>query len=296
MPLPSGLCAFPITPMDEHGTVDAAGLHRLLRPLVTAGVDAVGLLGSTGLYPFLSREQRRRTVGLATSELGGRVPLMVGVGALRTDATIAHARDAEAEGADAVLLAPMSYTPLTEEEVAAHVAAVAEAVRVPVCLYNNPATTHFTISASLTARLSRVGNVLGVKHPAPAEGATGLMRELREQVAPGFSLGWSVDAHAAEALLAGGDAWYSVAAGMFPVPCLALARAAAAGDASEARWLNDRLRPLWALFAEHSSLRVMYAAAALLGLSDLPPPRPLLLLGEAARRQVADTLRALELA
>lgn len=296
MTLPSGLCAFPITPADPGGRVDAPALRRLLRRLAEAGVDSVGLLGSTGTYAYLAREERRRAVAAAAAELGGRVRLMVGVGALRTDDAIALARDAEVEGADAVLLAPMSYTPLTEDEVEAHVAAVAAAVGVPVCLYNNPSTTHFTVSPALTARVSWIANVAGVKNPAPAEDAGEQMRTLRAAVAPGFSLGWSVDWNATEAMLAGGDAWYSVAAGLFPVPCLAILRAAQAGDAAEARRLDAALRPLWELFTTFSSLRVMYVAAELLGLCDAVPPLPILPLGDAARAQVAVVLTKLGLA
>ncbi len=299
--LPSGVSGFPITPADPQGRVDAPALRRLLRRLVPArpgqGLGSVGLLGSTGGYPYFTRAERRRAIDAALEELAGRLPVMVGVGALRTDEAVALARDAEAAGADAVLLAPMSYAPLLEEEVAQHVATVAAAVRIPLCLYDNPATTHFTVSPALTARLSRVPNVAGVKHPAPAGAAAAeRMRALREAVAPGFSLGWSVDATAVEALLAGGDAWYSVAAGLFPERCVAIAGAARAGDAEAARRLHAGLQPLWTLFAELTSLRVMYAAAELLGLEAGAPPLPIRPLEPPARARVAAVLAGLHLA
>ena len=109
----------------------------------------------------------------------------------------------------------------------------------------------------------------------------------------GFPLGYSVDWHAAEALLAGGDAWYSVVGGLFPVTCLALVRAAQRGDSDEARRLNASLQPLWDLFGEFSSLRVMYAVAGLRGLCDAEPPRPILPLPEAARQRIAAALEGL---
>ena len=113
-------------------------------------------------------------------------------------------------------------------------------------------------------------------------------------VPEGFAIGYSGDWHAAEALLAGGTAWYGVAAGLFPQPCLALARAAQAGDAATARALNARLEPLWALFRAHSSLRVMYAAAEILGVCRTAPPLPIQPLAEPVRREVAAVLTALE--
>ncbi len=299
--LPSGVSGFPITPADAAGRIDAPALRRLLRRLVPTqpgqGLGSVGLLGSTGGYPYFTRAERRRGVEVAVAELAGRLPVMVGVGALRTDEAVALAQDAEAAGADAVLLAPMSYAPLLEEEVAAHVATVAAAVRIPLCLYDNPATTHFTVPPALTARLSRVSNVAGVKHPAPAGAAAAeRMATLREACAPGFSLGWSVDATAFEALLAGGDAWHSVAAGLFPAPCVAIARAARAGEAETARALHAALQPLWAIFAELTSLRVMYAAAELLGLQPGAPPLPIRPLDAAGHARVAGVLAELRLA
>ena len=81
----TGLSAFPITPSDADGRVDADALRRLLAPLVAAGVDSIGLLGSTGTYAYLARAERRRAVAVAADAVGGRVPLLVGVGALRTD-------------------------------------------------------------------------------------------------------------------------------------------------------------------------------------------------------------------
>ena len=297
MPLFQGLVAFPITPADAGGRVDAEALRALLGRLTDAGVDSIGLLGSTGSYPYLTREERRRAVEIAVACVGGRAPILVGVGALRTDEAVRLGQDAAGAGADAVLLAPVSYTPLTEDEVFAHFEAVAGAAGLPLCVYNNPGTTHFTFSDALIARLSRVPGIAAVKNPAPdADAVPGRLRELRAGALEGFSLGYSVDANAAEAMLAGGDAWYSVVGGLFPDVCLRILAAVRAGDAAEARRLNGRLKPLWDLFTEFSSLRVMYAAVNLLGLCAAAPPRPILPLPEAAQRRVGQVLAALDLA
>jgi len=291
----NGLIAYPITPADAAGRVDAAALGRLLGRLVQAGVHGVGLLGSTGTYPYLTRAERRRAVKAAAPLVAGRVPLLVGVGALRTNDAVALAGDALAAGADAGLLAAVSYVPLRDDEVFAHVQAVA-ATGLPICLYDNPGTTGFTFSPALIARLSRVPGIRAAKVPAPeAAAAPAALAELRAACAPGFQVGCSVDARAAEALLAGADAWHSVAAGLFPVPCLEVAVAARAGDAAAARRLNARLQPLWDLFARHTSLRVMYAAANRLGLCDAAPPRPVLPLSAEAQREVAGIMNQLGL-
>ncbi len=122
-----GLSAFPLTPADENGRVEVEALSRLIERLDEAGVDSIGLLGSTGSYAYFTRSERLRAVTAAAECLKGRRSLIVGVGALRTDEAVALAREAEGAGADALLLAPVSYTPLTQEEAYHHFAAVAGA-------------------------------------------------------------------------------------------------------------------------------------------------------------------------
>ena len=291
-----GLCAFPVTPANEHGQVDVGAFRGLLGRLTEAGVASIGVLGSTGTYAYLTRAERRRAVEAAVDQVGSRASVLVGVGALRTDEAVRLGQDAREAGADAVLLAPVSYTPLTDEEVFVHFATVAEMVGLPLCIYDNPGTTRFAFRPELVGRLSRVAHIVAAKTPAPEPDAlSASLDDMRAHTSPGFSVGHSVDWKSAEALLAGGDAWYSVAAGLFPAACLALAKAAQAGDASEARALNARLQPLWDLFVEHSSLRVVHAAANLMGLCLTAPPRPILPLGDDVQRRISRVLDELKL-
>ncbi|MGG7578414.1 dihydrodipicolinate synthase family protein [Rhizobium sp. Nf11,1] len=287
-----GLSAFPPTPADPDGRVDLEGLCRLLAPLCESGVASIGLLGSTGIYAYLTREERLRAVKAAVECVNGRVPLLVGAGALRTDHAVDLARDAEAAGADALLLAPVSYTPLTQEEAYQHFLAVAKATRLPLCIYNNPGTTHFIFSRELLQRLSDIETIKAVKMPLPADGdLLGELATLREKT--DLAIGYSGDWGAAEALLAGADAWYSVIGGLLPRVALALTKAAIAGNGGEARRLDDLLQPLWDVFKAYGSIRVVYMLAEhLLGVrSELP--RPLLPLGPADRQRVLDAARPL---
>ncbi len=291
MTLFTGLSAFPITPTDASGHVDIVVLARLLERIQLAGVDSIGLLGSTGGYAFLSREERRRAVQAAMTSVGGRLPVIVGVGALRTDEAQALARDAKAAGADGLLLAPVSYTPLTEEEVYQHFAAVAEAGELPLCIYNNPGTTKFTFSDGLIARLAKVTNIAAVKMPLPQGGDfEGEIGRLRQETPKGFAIGYSGDWGATAGLLAGADAWYSVVAGLLPAEALALTRAAQAGDAAEAERLDRKFQPLWSLFKEFGSFRVMFAIAEALDLCRIDPPRPILPLSAAEKARVRSAL------
>ena len=291
-----GLSAFPITPSDSEGRVDVDALRKLVASLCAANVSSIGLLGSTGSYAYLSRFERRRALDAALEDVGGRTPILVGVGALRTDQAVRLAQDAKAAGATAGLLAPVSYTPLTENEVFEHFAAVARESGLPLCIYDNPSTTHFRFSPTLIGRLSRLPEIIAVKSPAPESQAVAAhLAELRGVVPYGFSLGYSGDWNSVEALIAGGDAWYSVVAGLFPRISIEIVQAVQNGDVAEARRLNERLEPLWSLFKEFSSLRVIYASADLLGICRAEPPRPIRPLAGAARQRVADVLKALDL-
>lgn len=294
MQLFRGLSGFSLTPTDAEGQVQADLLGRLVQRIQAAGVDSLGLLGSTGGYAYLTLAERQRAVRVAVEAVGGHLPIIVGVGALRTDEALALARDARKAGADGLLLAPVSYTPLTQEEAFQHIAAVAEAGELPLCIYNNPGTTKFIFGEDLIARLARVPNIAAIKMPLPADGDfAGELARLRARTPDGFAIGYSGDWGAADALLAGGDAWYSVVAGLLPVPALKLLRAAQAGEAAEVRRLDAAFQPLWQLFREFGSFRVMYVIAELLGLGRLEPPRPILPLSGEVRPRVEAALQGL---
>ncbi|MBX5193031.1 dihydrodipicolinate synthase family protein [Rhizobium sp. NZLR3b] len=286
------LSAFPPTPADIDGRVDTESLCRLLDRLCDAGVASIGLLGSTGIYAFLTREERLRAVQAAVECVAGRVPLVVGAGALRTDHAVDLARDAEAAGADALLLAPVSYTPLTQEEAYQHFLAVTKAAKLPLCIYNNPGTTHFTFSRDLLQRLSEIETIRAVKMPLPVDSDfRGELAALRQTT--NLEIGYSGDWGAAEALLSGADAWYSVVGGLFPRVALALTTAAIAGDRAETLRLDGLLQPLWKTFKHLGSIRVIYTLVDVLSLAQVQLPRPLLPLGPMDRQRVLDAVEPL---
>jgi 4-hydroxy-tetrahydrodipicolinate synthase len=289
-----GLSAFPITPSDRSGKVDPGALRAVLSPLLEAGVDSIGLLGSTGTYPYLTREERRRAVETTIEQVAGRIPVLVGIGALRTDDAVKLANDARVSGAAVGLLAPVSYTPLTDEEVFQHFTTVVRESGLPVCVYDNPGTTHFRFSADLVARLSKVEGIVGLKSPAPdVNEMASHLSGLRRAVPRGFSLGYSADWNCVEALLAGGDTWYSVLGGICPEICVAIVRAVQKGDAARARELNERLRPVWDLFRTHSGLRVVYAMTE--KICTAKPPLPILPLSPAIVRTISETIASVRL-
>jgi 4-hydroxy-tetrahydrodipicolinate synthase len=292
----SGLSAFPLTPMTEDG-IDEAAFIRLIERLAQAGVDSIGALGSTGSYAYLSRAERLRVARLAIRH-AGKIPVIVGIGALRARDVLDLARDAQDAGAGAVLLAPVSYQRLTDDEVFGLYETVTHSLSIPLCVYDNPGTTHFEFSDTLHGRIAQLPNVASIKIPgvpADPEAARARVARLRALIPGHVTIGVSGDGFGAAGLNAGCEAWYSAIGGLLPWRMLEITRAALAGAPQEATRLSDRLAPLWALFAQHGSLRVTAALAELDGMVAGPClPLPLRSLDGPARerlRPILDLLR-----
>ncbi|MDQ0092160.1 dihydrodipicolinate synthase family protein [Paeniglutamicibacter psychrophenolicus] len=272
----TGLSAFPLTPLTDDG-IDEPAFVRLVERVAAAGVDSVCVLGSTGSYAYLDRTERARAVELAVAGAGS-VPVLAGVGALRTREVLRHVEDAQDRGASAILLAPMSYQPLTDDEVFGLYEDVTANLSVPLVVYDNPTTTRVVFGDELHARIAELPGVASIKiPPVPADPAEAAQRvaSLRSRLPGHVTLGVSGDGAAAAGLLAGCHAWYSVMAGILPGQCLAITRAATAGDAELARSLSREMEPLWQLMVRYGSYRVASAVAEDLGLvsaGNLPAP------------------------
>lgn len=284
----AGLSAFPITPVRDTGALDEDALGRIVERLCRPGVASLGLLGSTGAYPFHDPALRMRAVRVALEAVAGRMPVIVGVGALRTDDAVALARDAGAAGADALLLAPVSYTPLRDAEVFGLYRDVADAVDLPLCIYNNPGTTHFTFSDALLARIAEMPSVGAVKMPLPPGDMGDDLARLRVLLPEDFTIGYSGDWGCGDALRAGADGFFSALAGILPGPFVEMAR-----DADRAGKLEARLGLLIALTQEWGSLRVAHAIAQIEGVAAAPLPRPLMPLDDHAMAAVERALEGL---
>lgn len=294
----TGLSAFPLTPVTARD-IDEQGFSKILTRLTAARVDSLGVLGSTGSYAYLSREQRKRISTLAV-QLAGDIPVMVCVGAFSTDAVLQLADDAQSAGAKALLLPAVSYQSLRDEEVYTLFETVTQHVSVPVCIYDNLGTTHFTFTDELHGQLSSLEGVHSVKIPGVPDtqvAAAERVNALRKHLRPGVTIGISGDAFAGLGLNAGCEVWYSVCGGLFPETAKQITQAAAVNDAERVTALTTRLNPLWALFRKHGgSIRVIAAAAGVLGLTDADClPRPLLPLSAGDIANVARVIAELDL-
>ncbi|EGG31829.1 dihydrodipicolinate synthase family protein [Paenibacillus sp. HGF5] len=287
-----GLSAFPLTPMNETG-INENEFVKLIERLAAAGVDSIGALGSTGNYAYLSREERLRVLQLAVGYAEG-IPVMTSISALRTIEVLRLAEDAQRAGASAVLLAPVSYQALTDEEVYSLYKKVTCSLSIPLCVYDNPGTTHFHFSDELHGRIAELPNVRSVKIPgvpSEPEAAKTRVSHLRELIPSSVTIGVSNDPFAATGLNAGCEAWYSVLGGLFPKTCMRMTRLALEGFADEANRLSKQLEPIWTLFRQYGSLRVVAAAAEMDNLISSPSlPLPLQPLNPSAREDLKSIL------
>ncbi len=288
----TGLSAFPLSPLRD-GHIDEIAFAQLTERLAAAGVGSICALGSTGNYAYLDNAERKRIAELAVRH-AGNVPVMIGISALRTRDVLDYAEHAQKVGAKAVLLAPMSYQPLSAQEVFKLYETVTGALSVPLVVYDNPGTTRFEFSDELHGRIAALPNIASIKIPpvpADLDAATARVDRLRARIPSNVTIGISGDAVAATGLLAGCDSWYSVIAGLFPQTALAITQAAHSGNAAQVQQWSERLEPLWALYRRYGSLRVAATTAELLGHTASPClPPPLLALQDADRKQLASFL------
>lgn len=292
----TGLSAFPLTPVRNDG-VDYDGVVRIVSTVAQDEPDSICVLGSTGSYAYLTADERRQVATVAATAVGA-VPMIVGVGAIATREVLRNVEGAQSAGANGVLLAPVSYQALTPDEVYGLYEEVTNELSVPLCVYDNPVTTHFKFSDELLAAIARLPNVGSIKIPAVSsieEEARQRVTSLRQVIPGSVTIGVSGDGAGAMGLVAGCDAWYSVLAGTWPEPCLAITRAAQSGRSAEAFSRSEALAEVWRLFGQFGSLRVVAEIAEYRGIASSDHlPHPVKPLPEEARRQVETIIASLE--
>lgn len=292
-----GLSAFPLTPMDEN-KIDEKAFINIINRLVESRVDSIGVLGSTGNYMYLSREERLRIIKLAVENADG-IPVITGVGGLRTRDVLSFTEDAQNAGAQALLLAPVSYQKLTEEEVYSLYKTVTHNISIPLCVYDNPGTTNFEFSDELHGQIAHLPHVQSIKIPGITTDSN-LMKKriakLRSLVPPHVSIGISGDPFAVTGLNAGCEVWYSVLGGLFPNICKKIIVSVKGDNLDLLLEQFNLLKPLWSLFEQYGSLRVITAAAELEGLiNNVNLPLPLKPLNHTARNELKHILERLPL-
>ncbi len=276
-----------VTPMQEDGSVDYAGLRKLIDWHIAEGTDCIGVVGTTGESPTVSMQENCEIIRVAVEHARGRVPIMAGTGANSTAEAIELTRFAKQVGADCHLSVVPYYNRPSQEGIYRHFCAVAEAVELPMVLYNVPGRTVADMQPETTIRLSKVPGVIGIKE---ASGNIERSAWLIKQAPKGFSVYSGDDGTAIATMLLGGHGNVSVTANVAPKLMHELCIAAIEGDVRRATAIHMRLLPLHKqLFCEPSPAPAKWAMSQL-GLCSPSVRLPIVPLTDAGQATVRQAL------
>ena len=248
-----------VTPMHEDGNVDYPTLRKLIDWHIAEGTDCIGVVGTTGESPTVTVPEHCEIIRVAVEQAKGRVPIMAGCGANSTSEAIELARFAKAVGADCQLQVVPYYNKPTQEGQYLHFKAIAEAVDLPMVLYNVPGRSVADMAHETVLRLAQVKGIVGIKEATGnIERAQWLIREAPQ----GFSIYSGDDGTAVALMLCGGHGNVSVSANLAPRLMHELCVAAIAGDTKQAMAIQFKLLPLHKnLFVEANPIPVKWAMA-----------------------------------
>ena len=277
-----------VTPMHEDGSVDYAALRRLIDWHISEGTDCIGVVGTTGESPTVSMQENCEIIRIAVEHAAGRIPVMAGTGANATSEAIELTRFAKQVGATCHLSVVPYYNRPSQEGVYRHFRAVAEAVDLPMVLYNVPSRTAVDMNNHTVLRLAQVSGIVGVKE---ASGNIERGSWLIKQAPSGFSIYSGDDGTAVALMLLGAHGNVSVTANVAPRLMHELCMAAIEGSARRAAAIQLRLLPLHReLFCEPSPAPAKWALSHL-GRCGAAVRLPIVELGEAGQALVSQALR-----
>jgi 4-hydroxy-tetrahydrodipicolinate synthase len=271
-----------ITPF-KNGELDEPAFKRLVEWQITEGTHGLVPVGTTGESPTLSHQEHMRVVALCVETARGRVPVIAGAGSNSTKEAIELTRHAKEVGADAALSVTPYYNKPTQEGVYRHFAGIAEAVDIPIVLYNIPGRSIVEISTETMVRLAAVANIVGVKD---ATGNVARASRDRGALPKSFVRLSGDDATALGFMAHGGVGCISVTSNVAPKLCAEFQNACLAGDYTKAVAYQDRLMALHdALFCEASPSPTKYAAS-LLGLCEPEVRLPIVPMSDKGKETV----------
>ncbi|HSB25876.1 MAG TPA: 4-hydroxy-tetrahydrodipicolinate synthase [Burkholderiaceae bacterium] len=277
-----------VTPMLDNGDIDYAALRRLIDWHIAEGTDCIGVVGTTGESPTVTVEEHCKIIRVAVEHARGRVPIMAGAGGNSTHEAIELSRFAKKVGADCTLQVVPYYNKPSQDGLYRHFRAIAEAVDIPVVLYNVPGRTVADLQHDTVLKLAQVDGIVGIKE------ATGNIERaawLIKQAPPGFSIYSGDDGTAVALMLLGGHGNVSVTANVAPRLMHELCMAAVEGQARRASEIHLKLLPVHRqLFCEPSPAPTKWAMARL-GLCGAALRLPMVPLTAAGQAQVEQALR-----
>lgn len=278
-----------VTPFRRNGSVDEAALARLVQFQLEGGIDFLVPCGTTGETPTLTREEYLAVIRQVVAEVGGRVPVVAGVGSNNTRHVIEMAEEVRGLGVDAILSVAPYYNRPTQEGLYQHFAALAEAAKLPIVLYNVPSRTGSNLEPATVVRLAAIPNIVAIKE---ASGNLEQQMELLRTVPAGFRVLSGDDSWTFALMALGGVGVISVVSNEAPDRVVRLTRLMREGKHEEARKLHFDLLPLFrANFYETNPIPVK-AALAMMGIVEEVYRLPLVPMRPENRARLEQVLRA----
>ena len=277
-----------VTPMHADGAVDYAALENLVEMHVNAGTDAIVAVGTTGESATLSTEEHCDVVRFVVEKANKRLPVIAGTGSNSTMEARELGESALQAGADACLVVTPYYNKPTQNGLYAHYQYLAEAVNLPIILYNVPGRTAVDMQPETVQRLSKIKNIVGIKE---ATGSLERIAKLAELCGPEFSIYSGDDDIALESIAYGSKGVISVTANVAPQRMHEAFAAALAGNMDQARELNECLTALHKdLFLEANPIPVKWALSEM-NLISQGIRLPLTLLSEQYHERLRQSMK-----
>ena len=277
-----------VTPMQDDGSLDFPRLRSLIDWHIAEGTDGIVVVGTTGESPTVDVDEHCELIRATVQHVAGRVPVVAGTGANSTAEAVELARFASQAGATAHLSVVPYYNRPTQEGLYRHFRTIAEAVELPLILYNVPGRTVADLANDTTLRLTEIPNIVGLKD---ATGNIDRACDLIERAPADFALYSGDDMSSAAFLMLGGHGVISVTANVAPRAMHALCAAAAGGDMRTLRETNAALTALHRdLFCEANPIPVKWAVARM-GLIGDGMRLPLTQLSESHHERVLKAMR-----
>ncbi len=282
-----------VTPFRQNMSLDRDALRRLVQFHIAAGTDIVIPCGTTGESPTLTADEHTEIIEIVREEAGNNILVAAGAGTNATDKAVSLAKHAEKAGAQAILSVAPYYNKPSQEGFYQHYRHIAEAVSIPVIVYNVPGRTGSNISAETILRLADdCENIVAVKE---ASDNMGQIMELLASRPDHFSVMTGEDPLILPFMALGGDGVISVAANLVPAEMKKLVMEMQGGNLEKARAINNRLRRIFSLnFIESNPVPVKYSLS-LMGMIEEAYRLPLVPLQQENKAKVEAELRNLGL-
>ncbi|MEM5529731.1 dihydrodipicolinate synthase family protein [Gammaproteobacteria bacterium AS21] len=284
----TGIISYPITPFSaDEKSIDFEVLGNTLELLINNGSDAIAPLGSTGESAYLSSDEWRQVADYTIKTVNNRVPVIVGISELTTINAISKARYAESIGADAIMIIPVSYWKLTDDEIFSYYQEIAKEVSLPIMVYNNPATSGIDMSPELLVKMfNDIENVTMIKESTGDIQRMHKIFELSEGKLPFFN---GSNPLALEALCAGAAGWCTAAPNLLASQPKALFDSVTQGDLSAAKKIFYHQLPMLRFIVSGGIPKAIKAGLILKGISAGVPRKPL----QGATPEETETLKIL---